>query len=105
MPEVLPLYPGNAVDAVVNAATGRDGLTVARDALSRYSDGRVTVWVAVPDDTGTYQVREQRVEIGINFAERVEITSGLSGNEQVVIRGNEALVEGVNVEAVSEGSE
>ena len=105
VPESLPLYPGNAVDAVVNAATGRDGLTVSRDALSRYSDGRVTVWVAVPDDTGTYQVREQRVEVGINFAERVEITSGLSGNEQVVIRGNEALVEGVNVEAVSEGSE
>ena len=105
VPESLSLYPGNAVEAVVKAAAGREGLTVSRDALSRYPDGRVTVWVATPESGDTYQVREQRVEVGINFAERVEITSGLTGSERVVIRGNESLVEGVSVEAVSAENE
>ncbi|MGP5016312.1 efflux RND transporter periplasmic adaptor subunit [Vreelandella alkaliphila] len=105
VPEAASLYPGNAVDAVLRASTGSDGLTVPRDALSRYPDGRITVWVATPNENNTYQVTEQRVQLGINFADRVEIVEGLSGDEQVVIRGNESLVEGVSVEDIAAGSE
>lgn len=105
VPDAASLYPGNAVDAVLRASTGSDGLTVPRDALSRYPDGRVTVWVATPNEDNTYQVTEQRVQLGINFADRVEIIEGLAGDEQVVIRGNESLVEGVSVEDIAAGSE
>lgn len=105
VPEAASLYPGNAVDAVLRASTGSDGLTVPRDALSRYPDGRVTVWVATPNEDNTYQVTEQRVQLGINFADRVEIIEGLAGDEQVVIRGNESLVEGISVEDIATGGE
>lgn len=105
VPEAASLYPGNAVDAVLRAPTNSDGLTVPRDALSRYPDGRVTVWVATPNENNTYHVTEQRVQLGISFADRVEIIEGLTGDEQVVIRGNESLVEGVSVEDITAGSE
>ena len=100
----LDLMPGMSVRGQLRVAVNRDGLTIPRDALNRYPDGRVTVWIAEPaDDEGQYQVREKRVRTGTGFGDRVEITDGLEGGEQLVSRGNEALDEGMTVTTAESG--
>lgn len=90
-PDDFPALPGIAVQAVLRVSTGREGLTVSRDAINRYPEGRTTVWIARPADEGRFTVHEQRVHTGISFDNRVVVTEGLEGGEQVVVRGNEAL--------------
>lgn len=90
-PDDLTLLPGMAVEATLRLGTGEKGLTVHRDAINRYPDGRITVWIASEEDSGHYRVRERRVTPGIAFDNRIEIRDGLEGGEQVVVRGNNAL--------------
>lgn len=103
-PEELKVLPGMAVQATLRVSTGEQGLTVSRDAINRYPDGRVTVWIAEPADEDLYEVREKRVEVGSSFDNRMEILSGLDGDEHVVIRGNESLEDGARVRLAERGS-
>nr|WP_284047963.1 efflux RND transporter periplasmic adaptor subunit [Marinobacter sp. ATCH36] len=103
-PEDLDVLPGMAVRAVLRVSTGEQGLTVSRDAINRYPDGRITVWIAETSDEDLYEVREKRVEVGSSFDNRMEILSGLEGDEQVVIRGNESLEDGARVRLAERGS-
>lgn len=96
-PESLPMVPGMAVRATLRVTTGERGLTVPRDAINRYPEGRVTVWIAEPAEDDTYVVSEKRVWPGVSFSGRVAISRGLEAGQQVVIRGNENLSEGVRV--------
>lgn len=94
----VSLMPGMAVVALLRVSTGEEGLTVPRDAINRYPDGRVTVWIAEPaEEDDRYTVTEKRVRTGSGFRDRVEITDGLEGGEQVVVRGNESLDEAMTV--------
>ena len=103
-PEGLDALPGMAVEGVLRLETGRRAPAVPGDALNRYPDGRVTVWVAEPtDDPNRYNVREQQVETGLRFGNRVAIRAGLDGGEQVVTRGNEALNAGMTVRPTANG--
>ncbi|GGO89386.1 MexH family multidrug efflux RND transporter periplasmic adaptor subunit [Marinobacterium nitratireducens] len=96
-PAGLSLLPGMSVSATLRVFSGTQGLTVPRDAVNRYPEGRTTVWIAEPDGEDAYRVREQRVDVGHGFANRVVIHSGLNGSEQVVARGNEGLSDGMRV--------
>lgn len=90
------LIPGMSANATLRLAEKRRGIVVNRDALRRYPDGRISVWVMTDetDDDGNPTVREQQIETGLSFAGQVEISSGLEGGETVVIRGNETLRDG-----------
>ncbi|NVK40128.1 MAG: efflux RND transporter periplasmic adaptor subunit [Oceanospirillaceae bacterium] len=99
-PASLSLLPGMSVSAILRVFSGEQGLTVPRDAINRYPEGRTTVWIAEPDGDDAYRVREQRVAVGSGFANRVVIRSGLNGGEQVVARGNEGLSDGMRVSRV-----
>jgi RND family efflux transporter MFP subunit len=90
------LTPGMSARATLRIDTGRSGVVVPRDALIRYPDGRVTVWVAT-GESGEREVAERRVRTGLVFGERVAIREGLRAGEPVVVRGNEALRDGQNV--------
>lgn len=103
-PEELKVLPGMAVQATLRVSTGEQGLTVSRDAINRYPDGRVTVWIAEPAEDDLYEVREKRVEVGSSFDNRMEILSGLEGGEEIVIRGNESLEDGAKVRLAERGS-
>ncbi len=99
----LRLTPGMSARGRLAISTGRQGLAVSRDAILRFPDGRVTVWVLErggEDNT----VREQLIATGLEFDGMVEITAGLSGDELVVTRGNETLLDGQKVSIVAEGS-
>ncbi|OJS98364.1 efflux transporter periplasmic adaptor subunit [Marinobacter nauticus] len=96
-PDNLPVLPGMAVRATLRVTTGERGMTVSRDAINRYPDGRVTVWIAKPEDKDTFTVNEKRVWPGASFSGQIEIIRGLEAGQQVVVRGNENLSEGVTV--------
>jgi RND family efflux transporter MFP subunit len=90
------LTPGMSARATLSMPTGRKGVVVPRDALIRYPDGRISVWVA-EGSGATRRVREHQVEIGLMFTGRAEITSDLDAGTPVVVRGNETLQEGQQV--------
>ncbi|MGI9223945.1 MAG: efflux RND transporter periplasmic adaptor subunit [Woeseiaceae bacterium] len=92
----IRITPGMSARGKLNIDTGRSGIAVSRDAILHFPDGRETVWVV---DTGgdLAVVREQVVRTGFQFDGVVEVTSGLSANDLVVVRGNETLQEGQTV--------
>lgn len=92
----VPVIPGMSAHGVLKLSTGRRSVVVPRDALIRYPDGRITVWV-LDSNGGESVVNEARVETGLTFDGRVEIRAGLEAGAQVVVRGNEALQEGQTV--------
>ncbi|NNC78512.1 MAG: efflux RND transporter periplasmic adaptor subunit, partial [Woeseiaceae bacterium] len=91
--EPLRITPGMSARGKLNIDVGRSGVTVSRDAILRFPDGRVTVWV-VNTAADPRVVREQTVSTGFEFNGVVEIVEGLSDGEVVVVRGNETLQEG-----------
>ncbi len=96
----LPITPGMSARVTIKLETGQKNVTVNRDALIRYPDGRVIVWVLEKDGDKT-SVKERRVEIGLAFDQYVQVLSGLKEGDQVVVRGNEALRDGQTVQLAS----
>ena len=84
--------PGMSAHGVLQLDTGHKGVVVSRDALLRYPDGRVSVWV-VQGDGESATVTERQVRTGVSFDGQVEI-EGLAPGTRVVTAGNEALQEG-----------
>ncbi|MFA9550259.1 MAG: efflux RND transporter periplasmic adaptor subunit [Hyphomicrobium sp.] len=98
--ENVSITPGMSARVSVRLATGQRGIVVSRDALVRYPDGRITVWVLESNGEANH-VKERRVEIGLSFDGLVQIRSGLKEGERVVVRGNESLREGQVVRLAS----
>lgn len=96
----IPITPGMSARVLIDLDTGRRDVAVSRDALIRYPDGRVTVWV-LKDDGKNMSVTERRIEIGLAFDGLVQVLSGLEEGERVVVRGNESLREGQAVRLAS----
>ena len=96
----IPITPGMSARVLIDLDTGRRDVAVSRDALIRYPDGRVTVWV-LQDDGNKMSVTERRIEIGLAFDGLVQVLSGLEAGERVVVRGNESLREGQTVRLAS----
>ena len=93
---VLAVTPGMSVRGRLQVDTGRSGVTVSKDAILRFPDGRVTVWVI--DNAGDLPVVHERiVRTGFEFGGYIEVTSGLASDDVVVVRGNETLQEGQTV--------
>jgi membrane fusion protein (multidrug efflux system) len=97
------MTPGMSARATLRIHTGRTSVVVPRDALIRYPDGRITVWVA-RHHSDTHTVSEQRVQTGVTFAGQVEIIGGLEAGTPVVVGGNETLREGQQVHVRERGS-
>ncbi len=89
----IRMAPGMSVHGTLRLNTGRRGVVVSRDALLRYPDGRVTVWV-VRIDSEVPKVYEQPVKVGHSFDGRVSILEGLKSGAVVVVQGNESLQQG-----------
>ncbi len=88
------LLPGMSVTALLQLETGRVGVTVPRDAILRYPDGRIVVWSVAEAADGAAVAVENVVDVGLAFGGRIEIRAGLAAGSQVVVRGNEALQPG-----------
>jgi RND family efflux transporter MFP subunit len=90
------LTPGMSVHGKLNLTTGRQGVVISRDAILRYPDGRVTVWVINPDSEPP-TVSEKRVITGHSFNGLINIREGIQADDVIVVRGNESLQEGQQV--------
>ena len=90
------LTPGMSVHGKLNLSTGRRGVVISRDAILRYPDGRVTVWVINPDSEPP-TVSEKLVVTGDGFNGLIQIREGIEADDVIVVRGNESLQEGQQV--------
>ena len=96
---VAELMPGMSVTAVLRIATNRQALVVPRDAILRYSDGRVVAWVVTKKADGLV-ASERRVTLDQAFDGVVAVLSGIEAGESVVVEGNESLQNGQSVQVV-----
>lgn len=99
---VAGMLPGMSVRADLRLGAGETGVSVPRDAVLRYPDGRVVVWVVEAVD-GVPTARERIVQPGFRFDGRVEIRSGLRPGDEVVVKGNESLRSGQPVDIYERG--
>lgn len=83
------LLPGAFAQVSLTLANSHPGLSLPANALLFRPQG---VQVAVVDGSGI--VRLRTVSLGRDFGTRVEIRSGLDGNEQVVINPSDAISTG-----------
>lgn len=90
------ITPGMSVDGLLQLSSRVRGVVVSRDAVLRYPDGRVTVWVVNEEDDG-FRVSEQIVTTGHGFNGLVEIREGIDAGDRLVVEGNEALQAGQQV--------
>jgi RND family efflux transporter MFP subunit len=96
----LAIAPGMSASATLRLATGREAVVVPRDAITRYPDGRVTVWVVTGGEDGPV-AEERRLRLGAPAGEAaVFVVEGVEPGARVVVRGNEALSPGRTVEIV-----
>ena len=84
------IVPGMSAKMQLPIVKQVSGVTVLRDAIIRYADGRTMVWVVIKKASQTIAV-ERPVKIGLGFDNKFEVLSGLKPGEQVIIAGGEAL--------------
>lgn len=89
------LLAGMVAEANIFGPTKIHALTVPGEAIMHDPQGAPQVFVYYPDRKRVYS---HRVEVGPPFGEEVEIRSGLRGDEQVVVIGQQKLREGSLVE-------
>jgi HlyD family secretion protein len=96
------LRPGMYGSAMVTLDQRDSALTVPSTALVRRGDKVELFCIADPSgDPPRGVARRIEVEIGFDDGKRVEIRSGLSGNELVIAKGNGVVREGDAVVAIS----
>jgi RND family efflux transporter MFP subunit len=92
------LLPGAFVNVELAAAPS-GALTVPSNAVLFRSQGAL---VAKVDSGGS--VRLQPVRLGRNYGETIEVTSGLSGNESLVLNPSDSLADGDKVQVVADAN-
>jgi RND family efflux transporter MFP subunit len=92
------LLPGAFVHVELAAAPS-GALTIPSNALLFRSQGPL---VAKVDGEGSVQL--QAVRLGRNYGETIEVTSGLAGNESVVLNPSDALANGDKVQVVADAN-
>ena len=90
------MTPGMSVHGKLHLSTGRRGVVISRDAILRYPDGRITVWVINPDSEPP-TVSEKHVTTGHSFDGLITIREGINAGDVIVVRGNESLQDGQEV--------
>lgn len=87
------VVPGMSVRVDLPLSQGVAAVSVPRDAVLRRADGTASLWTV--DRSGAVPVaREQAVELGASRGERVEVRSDLATGVELIVRGNERLVDG-----------
>src|SRR5437879_9609602 len=96
------LRPGMYGTALVTLDQRDSALTVPSTALVRRGDKVEVFYVADPSgDTPRGVARRLEVELGLDDGKRVEISSGLNGQEMIIAKRHSVMSEGEAVVAVS----
>jgi RND family efflux transporter, MFP subunit len=86
----LEIKPGMVCDVTLNSTTEKQMVLVPYNAITKDSEGNSIVFV-INDDQKS--VSKQVVKVGDYQTHGLEILSGLSANQTVVVEGNEKLTE------------
>lgn len=89
------LRAGMIAEARVRTNSVVKAVTIPGEAVVRDAQGATLVYVYFPQQG---RVFARRVQVGSVYEREVEVTSGLSGGEQIVVGGQQNLREGVLVE-------
>jgi len=90
---------GMVAEAAIRGDRTKSMVTVPGEAVVRDPQGATQVFVYYPDQERVYA---KRVEIGSLINRDVEITSGLSGDERIVLAGQTRLRDGLFVSATEQ---
>ncbi|MEX2283039.1 MAG: efflux RND transporter periplasmic adaptor subunit [Gemmatimonadota bacterium] len=90
------LRPGMIAEVRINDGKQIQALTLPGEAIVRNNEGNPLVYVFEPKEN---RVHARRVEVGSVFGREVEIRSGLTGGEMVVVGGQSRLRTGASVKA------
>ena len=94
------LRPGLFARTDLGVARREGALLIPAEAVLQRSDGEV-VFVATPDD----HARRVVVKTGLQREGQVEIVDGLGANDQVIVQGHAALVDGSPISRRPSGNE
>lgn len=97
------LHANGAAQVIINTKESSNAIVVPASAVTLDASNANEGTVMVVDAANV--ARETKVTVGIRTSEMMEITSGLQGNETVVIEGNYALPDGTRVEPTEEQKE
>lgn len=100
--EKVILSPGMSGAAEIISREEREVVEIPRDAVVRFPDGTAKVWQIEEGGGEEKKARVKSLEIktlGL-LGEKVEVLEGLSGDELLVLQGNEGLREGQLVEVI-----
>ncbi len=92
------LLAGGSTRVEIALPAREPALAVSRDALLRRPDGSHSLFVIERGDAGGWIARERSVRVLRDAGTQVAIAEGLSADDQVVVRGNEALRDGQTIE-------
>lgn len=93
---------GGAANVVISENTQTDAVVVPRSAVVIDAANDKTGVVMVVDQLNV--AHETRVEVGVRTSQLVQIVSGLSGGETIVVEGNYGLPDGSRVETKDAGA-
>src|SRR5580704_5814558 len=91
------LLSGMVAEARIFGFAKAQVLTIPGEAIVRDPQGASNVYVYHPDRNRVYA---RRIEVGLPIGGEVQIRSGLNGDEQVVVAGQQKLREGTPVQIV-----
>lgn len=86
------LLPGTTARALIQFSSAESMVMISRDALVHHADDGLSVFVVHEG-----KANRRSVTTGQVSGNQIQVLSGLSGNETVVVRGNESLREGADV--------
>ncbi len=93
------LRVGMIAEAQIRTGRMLDAMTLPGESVVHDPQGATLVFVYFPEQ---HRVYSKRVETGTVYGTQVQIKSGLTGGESVVLAGQERLRDGVSVSAVPE---
>lgn len=99
----LTLIPGTNVNAEIRSREVANALTIPKEALRR-TGGETGVYVADAAEAEGYKVVWRKVTTGISSVTRVEVTSGLTGGEKLVLPVDAPLKPGDTIRPVAAGA-
>ena len=91
------LLAGMVAEARMFGSAKTQVLTIPGEAIVRDPQGAPNVYVYHPD---LHRVYARRIEVGPPVGDEVQILSGLNGDEQIVVAGQQKLREGTAVQIV-----
>jgi len=86
----LEMKPGMVCDVVLNTTTEKELVVVPYNSVSKDTEGNSFVYIVSPDQKS---VRKQIITVGDYQSSGVEVLSGLTANQTIVVEGKEKLLD------------